>query len=109
MNAFLNPIQFNRAAAAAGVDRAKARDLYSEALLALAALTPTDVQSRGMPRPLTPRPLPATARGTLRETIEKQNAQRARAMELQLVPNVFVSICADVVADIRIINQGPAL
>lgn len=101
MDAFLNPIQFNRAADAAGVDRLKARMLYSEAVAALVALTPAALRERSVPRPLTPRALPPAARGALKESIEKQNAQRAAAVEIELLPKIFIALCADAVADVR--------
>lgn len=102
MQAFLNPIQFHSAATAAGIDALEARKLYGEALAALRALSPLDFDKRAQPRPLEPRKLPASARGNLRIAIEEQNAERAAAVEVAVLPNVYLSFCAGVVADVRI-------
>lgn len=105
MNAFLNPIQFQRAADAAGIDRMTAKSLYSEALVALQNLTSADLKERSVPRQLPARAMPAAARGALKLAIEKQNEQRAAAVEIELLPKVFVAFCADVIADVRFAEQ----
>jgi hypothetical protein len=106
MSAFLNPIQFYRAAEAAGIDRARARSLYGDAIAAVQALTAADLKSRGVPKPLTPRSLPVAARGALKTAIEKQNERRAAAVEIELLTDVFVTFCADVIADVRFEAQA---
>jgi hypothetical protein len=102
MPVFLNPIQFDVAAREAGIDKAASRRLYGEAAQALAMLTPRDVKERGVPQPLTPRVVPPAARSPLREALERQNADRAAAVEVALLPTVSVVVCAGFVADVRI-------
>lgn len=102
VRAFLNPIQFNSAAAAAGIPTQEARRLYTAACSALLSIDEREVQQLGEPRPLTPRTLPPAARGNLKRAIEEQNERRAAAVELEVVPGVFLSFCAGVIADVRI-------
>jgi len=102
VRAFLNPIQFNSAAAAAGLATQEARRLYTATCAALQGIDDEDVRRHGEPRPLTPRPLPAAARGNLKRAIEEQNVRRAAAVELEVLPGVFLSFCAGAVAGVRI-------
>lgn len=102
MRFFLNPIQFNAAASEAGVDRRAASQLYADAVNALEALTSDQIE-QGTPKPLTPRTIPASARNPLRAALERQNAERAAAVEVQLTPAVAVTFCASVIADVRVV------
>lgn len=101
MRFFLNPLQFNTAANEAGISWSKARALYAQALLALESLNSEKIK-QGTPRPLPARPIPASARSPLREALERQNADRAAAVEVQLLDNVFVTLCVGVIADVRV-------
>lgn len=103
MRFFLNPLQFNAAAHAAGVAWTHANDLYANAVAALGRLTPSQIKEKGTSRPLTPRVIPAAARSPLREALERQNADRAAAIEVQILDSVFVTFCSGVVADVRIV------
>lgn len=105
---FLNPLQFNAAAHAAGIAWTHANDLYSTAVAALNRLTSDQIKQKGTPRPLTPRAIPASARSPLREALERQNADRAAAVEVQILDNVFVTFCAGVIADVRITAPAPS-
>lgn len=107
MRFFLNPIQFNAAAHQAGIAWAQARLLYADAVNALDGLTSTQI-AQGASRPLPPRPIPASARNPLRAALERQNADRAAAVEVQILDNVFVTFCAGVIADVRIVAPAPS-
>jgi len=104
---FLNPIQFYSAASAAGVDSLASKRLYAETSRALDALTSAQIAAQGVSKPLTPRTIPSTARSPLREALERQNADRAAAVEVQVLPAVAVTFCANVVADVRVSVSGP--
>jgi hypothetical protein len=101
---FLNPIQFYSAASAAGVDPLASKRLYAETLRALDALTSAQIAAQGVPHPLTPRVVPPAARSPLREALERQNADRAAAVEVSILPTVSVVVCAGFVADVRIVG-----
>jgi hypothetical protein len=98
----LNPLQFNSAANAAGLSAQDARRLFSATCEALRGIDANDVQQHGEPRPLTPKVMPVAARGNLKRAIEEQNERRAAAVELEVIPGVFLSFCAGAVADVRI-------
>jgi hypothetical protein len=102
MPVFLNPIQFDVAARKAGIDGDEAWSLYAQAVQALAMLSFRDVKARGVPHPLTPRAVPPAARSPLREALERQNADRAAAVEMSILPTVSVVVCAGFVADVCI-------
>ena len=104
MLVFLNPIQFDAAAREAGIDKVASRRLFTDATQALATLSPRDVKERGVPHPLTPRVVPPAARSPLREALERQNADRAAAVEVSILPTVSVVVCAGFVADVRIVG-----
>lgn len=101
---FLNPIQFIAAAREAGFSHGRSDALYREALTALNTLSAQKIEE-GTPRPLPLRPIPATARSPLREALERQNADRAAAVEVQLLDNVFVTFCVGMIADVRVEPQ----
>jgi hypothetical protein len=107
MRFFLNPIQFYSASSAAGIDQLSSRRLYAETVLALAATTAAQIREQGVSKPLTPRTIPATARSPLREALERQNAERAAAVEVQVLPAVAVTFCANIVADVRVVSLVP--
>ena len=106
MQAFLNPIQFGRAAREAGFDARAASRMLQEASAALASLTPADVRERGVSKPLPPRVIPTAARSPLRDALERQNADRAAAVEVQIVESVFVTFCAGFIADVRVVAEA---
>lgn len=101
---FLNPIQFDVAARTAGLDRDAAWSLYEETCRALETLTAKDIKALGVSRPVPPRTVPAAARSPLREALERQNAERAAAVEVMVLPTVAVTFCSGFIADVRIVN-----
>lgn len=107
MRFFLNPIQFNASANAAGIAWGESRALYADAVNALDGLTLEQIK-QGASRPLPPRPIPASARSPLREALERQNADRAAAVEVQILDNVFVTFCVGVIADVRVVAPAPS-
>lgn len=102
MNAFLNPIQFSLAAQEARVSAATARQLYRDAAQALAEMPYEQVKERGVAKPLPARTIPAAARSPLREALERQNADRAAAIEVEVIPRVAVTFCSGIIAAIRV-------
>lgn len=105
---FLNPIQFIAAAVAAGFSSADARTLYAKANNALSSTPARDLLAQGEPKALAPRNIPPAARGALRAALENQNQQRASAVEASVpgLPGVFVTLCAGVVADVRVVKDA---